>query len=232
MTCEICGKSSYEHLDCNECLVARPWETRLAWTLRGILLVSIPFFYLKGQAFFAIFCFFSIVVVVIPAYLAKTSKVNLPVELELILLWFLFTDNIFGRLFAFYENSAWFDKALHLGNSIFIGFASFLVIYVLLYTKNLSIRPFVMGLLIFIISLGFGALWEIFEYFADILFNQGAQGSPVMDALDDTMWDLVLDGIGGVFGGIFGPLYIHYSNRSRCRFSAFTHYISRNEPVR
>ena len=231
MTCAICGKSSLEHHNCKECIIARPWETRLAWALRGILLISIPFFFLKGQALFAIFCLFSIVVVVVPAYIAKTSKVNLPVELELILLWFLFTDNIFGRLFEFYENSAWFDKTLHFGNSILIGFASFLVIYILLYTRNLTVRPLLVGLLIFIISLGFGALWEIFEYFADIIFDKGAQGSPVMNALDDTMWDLVLDGIGGIFGGIFGPLYINYSNRSRCRFSAFAYYISKHTPV-
>ena len=40
------------------------------------------------------------------------------------------------------------------------------------------------------------------------------------------MWDLILDGVGGVLGAILGPFYIRCSNRSRCRFAAFGHYFS------
>ena len=47
-----------------------------------------------------------------------------------------------------------------------------------------------------------------------------------MVPLDDTMWDLMLDGAGGALGAILGSIYIQLSNRSRCRFAAFAHYLS------
>ena len=176
----------------------------------------------QGAWLSAIFCIVSILLVAVPAYLARTSKANLPVELELILLWFLVADNTLGRLASLY-GTAWFDKALHLGNSGFIGF---LVVYVLLFTARLRTSPWFNGVLILLVTLGIGALWEIVEYGLDAVVHQGAQGSPIMAPLDDTMWDLILDGAGGAAGAIFGSTYIQLSNRSRCRFAAFAHYLS------
>ena len=75
-------------------------------------------------------------------------------------------------------------------------------------------------------TLGVGALWEIVEYGLDSVLHRGAQGSPIMVPLDDTMWDLMLDGAGGALGAILGSIYIQLSNRSRCRFAAFAHYLS------
>ena len=114
--CDICGCSADLHPGCACCLPARPWEIRVAWLLRAVLLATAVVLFAQGAWLYAVFCIASILLVAVPAYLARTSKANLPVELELILLWFLIADNTFGRLAALY-GTAWFDKALHLGNS-------------------------------------------------------------------------------------------------------------------
>ena len=223
--CETCGCSADQHPGCESCLPARPWEIRAAWVLRALLLVTATAFIAQEAWLYAIFCVTSVLLVGLPAYLARTSKANLPVELELILLWFLVADNTLGRLVALY-GTPWFDKTLHLGNSVFIGFIGFLVAYVLLYTERLRTSPLFTGAVILLATSGIGALWEIVEYVLDLMLHRSAQGSPIMTPLDDTMWDLILDGAGGALGAIFGPLYIRHSNRSRCRFAAFAHYIS------
>ena len=42
-----------------------------------------------------------------------------------------------------------------------------------------------------------------------------------MAPLDDTMFDLALDGIGGLLAAIIGPIYMRRSGRSRLRVQAF-----------
>ena len=220
--CDTCGCGASQHPGCDCCLPARPWEIRLAWLLRVVLLVTAIGLAVQGAWLFATFCIASILLVAVPAYRARTSKANLPVELELILLWFLVADNTLGRLVALYT-TPWFDKALHLGNSGFIGF---LVVYVLLFNARVRPSAWFNAVLILLVTLGIGAGWEIVEYGLDAVFHRGAQGSPIMTPIDDTMWDLMLDAAGGGMGAVFGSTYIQYSNRSRCRFAAFAHYIS------
>lgn len=222
--CGVCGDTSMGHKNSNSCIPAKKWEIALAWVLRIVLLLTVGILFFQGKVLFGLVCIVSIILVAIPAYLARTGKANLPVELELILLWFLISDNTLGRLALFYE-ADWFDKYLHFGNSAFIGFFSFLIVYVLLFINKMRAKPALVGLLILLTTLGIGALWEIIEYIADFAFQKGAQGSPIMSPLDDTMWDLILDGMGGLLGAIFGPLYVRYSHRSRCRFSAFAYYF-------
>jgi len=41
-----------------------------------------------------------------------------------------------------------------------------------------------------------------------------AQGSPTMAPLDDTMWDLILNALGGLGGGAAGVLYLRRSTRA------------------
>ncbi len=55
------------------------------------------------------------------------------------------------------------------------------------------------------------------------------QGAPNMNALDDTMVDLFLDGLGGVTGAILGPWYIRRSTSSRKRAAAFGRLLERRE---
>lgn len=74
---------------------------------------------------------------------------------------------------------------------------------------------------ILLFTLGIGALWEIVEYATDLMFHQGAQGSPLLSPLDDTMWNLILDGIGGAGGGLAGSMYLRHSRRSAARIIAY-----------
>lgn len=157
--------------------------------------------------------------------MARSSAANLPFEMELVLLWWLVSDMTLGRLGTLYDTSLWYDKALHLGNSVFVGMLGFLAVYVLHFTGKFSARKLVTGIMIVLLTLGVGAFWEILEYMADGFFAKGVQSSPLLAPLDDTMWDLILDGVGGVIGGVLGPIYMRHSKRSRSRMRTFAELV-------
>lgn len=196
-------------------------EIIVAWILRMAILLTAIAHAVRGNYLFLLICVAALAIVVIPAVVLRTNRVNIPVELELVLLWWLVTDMTLGRLALLYDSSVWFDKVLHLGNSVLLAMLAFLAAYVLHLTGRLRAPALIIGVLIVLVTLGLGAIWEILEYFSDLLFRLGAQGSPLLGPLDDTMWDLVLDGVGGILGGILGPIYIRYSSRSRARLRFF-----------
>jgi hypothetical protein len=181
----------------------------------------------QGALLYVLLCLAAIALVGVPALMARTSAVNVPVEVELVLLWWLVGDMTLGRLARLYDTSIWFDKALHLGNSVLLGMLAFVAVYVLHFTRRFPAARIVTGAVIVLLTLGIGALWEILEYVSDALFAKGAQGSPALAPLHDTMWDLILDGFGGLIGGVFGPIYMRYSKRSRCRILAFADLVPR-----
>ncbi|MBK7583251.1 MAG: hypothetical protein IPI67_24040 [Myxococcales bacterium] len=128
-----------------------------------------------------------------------------------------------------YAGTIWFDKVLHFGNSLLVGLLAFLIVYALHFTGRLQISSVANAVVILLLALGMGALWEIAEYVADLAFHQGSQGSPAMNPLDDTMWDLILDGAGGALGGLLGSVYMRLSKRTARRIVAFAQVVPRGE---
>ena len=69
---------------------------------------------------------------------------------------------------------------------------------------ELQLRPRFVALFAFTFSIGMGALWEIFEFSMDQLFNLNMQKS----GLIDTMWDLIVDTAGALFISLVGWSYL------------------------
>ena len=196
----------------------RPWLARLV--PRGAILVTAIAELASGDLLYGSFCLVALVLTLAPAIHARRSDAGVPLEIELVLLWFMVTDMTLGNWLGFYHLS-WYDKALHLSNSVMVASIGFLTIYVLHLTHHTRFHPVLDGVGIFLITLGIGALWEIAEYGVDHLFARASQGAPGLSPLDDTMFDLVMDGLGGVLGAVLGTLYIRHSRRSRTIVRAF-----------
>lgn len=202
------------------------WEIRLAWVLRILILATAAFHLYQGELLYTLMCIAALMIMVGPPLLAHTSRLNIPVEIELFVLWWLVTDMTLGRMLNLYEAVLFYDKLIHFGNSGLLAILSFLAIYTLRMTCKLQTGFFLNLSGIFLLTLGAGALWEIVEFASDAFFVQGAQGSPDMDPLDDTMWDLIVDGLGGFLGGLLGAWYMRVSRRSAARWKSFMALVS------
>ena len=206
--------------------VAASWEVRLAWLLRSLILATAGVHLYQGEVLYSLLCLAAVMLMVAPAILARSTRMSIPVEIELFVLWWLVTDMTLGRVLDLYEAVPLYDKIIHFGNSGLLALLSFLAIYTLRMTCRIQ-TGFVLNVIaIFLLTLGAGALWEILEYVSDGLFGQGTQGSPLMTPLDDTMWDLIVDGLGGLLGGLLGAWYMKVSRRSLARWRSFMNLVS------
>ncbi|CAH2215306.1 hypothetical protein [Tepidibacter aestuarii] len=111
--------------------------------------------------------------------------------------------NVVGQYFNLYQNSIWFDKALH----IFGTFAFSLLFYSML---DLSIKFFSESkIFIFIILMSIGvtggAFLESGEFILDIIMNTKNQ-----HGLLDTNLDLIFNAFGAVLAGILGAFNEKY----------------------
>ena len=141
----------------------------------------------------------------LPAIFRKSYKVRLPVELDFIVILFIYAALFLGEVHGYYTKFWWWDILLHASSGVLFGIAGFLLVYILNQEKKvmLHLKPFFIGLFSFAFANALGVLWEIFEFAMDSFFSLNMQKS----GLVDTMWDLIVNVLGSLFIAVFGYFY-------------------------
>lgn len=137
---------------------------------------------------------FSVLIPFLLFYITKKKKLNLPITFNLFSVIFIFAAQFFGEIKSFYDKIWWWDLLLH------ASFGAYMVITFLHLIKGvirreieISRKRYVMitSLFAFCFALSLGALWEIFEFSGDFMFNTGM----VKGGLNDTMTDLIVKSV-------------------------------------
>lgn len=186
----------------------------------------------RGDVIYGVFCLAALALTIVLSRFTLRADRRLALGIELFVLTLMVADMTIGNLLGLYLVLPWYDKALHLGSSTLIGVVGFLSIYILHATGRTRFHAWLDGIAILLVTLGLGALWEIGEYAVDQVFGRASQGSPGLAAHDDTMIDLMLDGIGGVIAAVFGPFYIRHWRHARTELDGIARTIARNGAVR
>lgn len=102
--------------------------------------------------------------------------------------------------------------ALHTTSGFLLGIIGFLMVHVLNETEEIGMhmKPGFVAFFAFLFAVGFGVIWEIFEFAMDSFFGMNMQKLMLGDpsGLTDTMWDLMVDAVGALTIAIIGYLYI------------------------
>ncbi|HTE21450.1 MAG TPA: hypothetical protein VK674_00225 [Candidatus Limnocylindria bacterium] len=173
-------------------------DDRLQWYLLLFLRVSViggmglSAYYHEWGAF--LYSVLALALMFLPELIKSRARLRLPIEFDVVLVIFMYASVFLGKAGAAYERFWWWDGALHTGAGFILAYIGFLVLYIKVGQKQLQASRLLIGLMIFSVALAFGALWEIYEFGYDILFNGNAQRG----SLHDTMWDLIVDGIGAL----------------------------------
>lgn len=145
----------------------------------------------------------------VPQLLASQIRVKLPLQFQFMILMFLYASIILGEVGDYYERFWWWDVVLHGFSAFAFGFAGFLTLYLLYMRHKVEASPFLVSVFAFCFGMAIGALWEIFEFAMDQLFGFNMQ----KNGLRDTMWDLIVNGVGAGGASIIGYIYLRFNVR-------------------
>jgi hypothetical protein len=160
----------------------------------------------------------------VPLFLVRKLDIYVPQRFMGAIILFIFATLFLGELVDFYTRYWWWDVLLHGGSALGFGLIGFLTVFMMFQGDRFAAPPLAIGLFGFCFALSIGAIWEIFEYTMDQTFGMTMQKS----GLQDTMWDLIVDAIGGVIGSGAGVIYlIRDSDAPFARF--FRDIITRNK---
>lgn len=175
------------------------------------------------------FCALTLVLFMIPSFVERRIKVDVPDTLEIIILFFIFAAEILGEIRGYYYHVTGWDTALHTANGFLSAAIGLALIDILNRTDRFAfnLSPLFVVMVSFCFSMTVGVLWEFFEYGMDVFFGGNMQkfmtesGEPFVGqaALSDTMKDLLVNFIGAAVFSIIG--YFHIKNRGKGRESKF-----------
>lgn len=156
-------------------------------------------------------CCMFLLISFLPDFL-KRYKLDIPDFIYIIFILFCMAHFFLGEILGFFVKVSWWDNLLHTFSGCMIALLSFSLINLLNKTngKDFKLNIWFASIFAFALTLAIGALWEIYEFASDMLFESNMQrayvstmsgrGEPLvgMAALEDTMNDLILDAVGGL----------------------------------
>jgi hypothetical protein len=158
----------------------------------------------------------------VPTMLAKWYAIRLPRIISLLIVLFAYASLFLGEIHDFYELFAWWDVALHMVSAMIFGLIGLGTMRMMQSAKTINAIDSVVAIFGFTFALAIGATWEIFEFTLDSIlgFNH------MQKSLEDTMGDLIVDGLGAAIVSIFG--YLHWKfGRANFIGQTIEHFIER-----
>lgn len=192
-----------------------------AWvvvTVTLVMAVDLAFLVAAAQWLNAFLVLTIMGVILAPVILRDRLPVQIPTEMQLVALLFMFAALFLGEVRRLYERIWWWDIALHISSGLLLGILGFLLVYVLNESRNieLHLKPRFVALFAFLFAVAIGALWEIFEFAMDSTFGLSMQkpmfGDP--SGLTDTMWDLIVDALAAALISGLGWWYMRQRDES------------------
>lgn len=174
--------------------------------LQAILVVGILLSLIQGRLLAALTTSAIIVVTLLPVILSRRFRVRIPPEIEVLAVIFIYASLFLGEVQGFFVRYWWWDVVLHGSSGFLLGILGILLVHVLNEMEHVEfyMKPRFLALFAFMFAMGMGALWEIFEFGTDQIFGVNMQKS----GLVDTMWDLIVNGIGALVVSFLGWGYL------------------------
>ncbi len=151
----------------------------------------------------------------IPRLLQRKYRFSFSSPLQITYFVFLYCAIFLGEVRNYYITVPLWDDLLHGFSGIMAGIFAFMLIAVTTSDESAEpkrLSPLLIALFAFVFSVAIGALWEIYEFTVDGLWELNMQkyrqndGTPLLgrEALFDTMKDIVIDSLGALTAAVWG----------------------------
>lgn len=198
------------------------------WLIIVMAVFNITYLIVKGDSSWDVIAFRGVqyvamlLIMLLPKFLKKHLKIEVPWVLSIAVVIFCFSALILGDGLDLYGKLPWWDKLLHSESGILLSLIALWLIHIVMAEndKYIFLNRWFLAIFLVMFSLGLGACWEIMEFTYDSLMGTNTQqfmatttGSiytpediPLCghEALKDSMGDLILDLLGALAVAIYG----------------------------
>lgn len=156
--------------------------------LRALVIACMVLEFIRGDMNNAFLCLLSLILFVMPFFIERKFKIELPNMLEIIIMLFIFSAEILGEINNFYGIIPYWDTTLHTLNGFLaagVGFALFDLLNK--NTENVNLSPLFLSIVAFCFSMTIGVLWEFFEFSADMYFKTDMQKDRYVSSISSVL---------------------------------------------
>lgn len=181
----------------------KPWQERMPWklfqnkktvmavyfVLRALVLLTMAHQLVVKHYDNVFLCLLTLVLFLLPSFLERKLKIELPNALEIVILFFIFAADILGEIQEFYVLVPHWDTWLHTINGFLFAAVGFAIVNILNENKRIAMQlsPLSVALVAFCFSMTIGVLWEFFEWGADLLLDFDMQKDMILTDISSVM---------------------------------------------
>ena len=160
-------------------------------TLRILVIAVAVVSLISGHIENFFLCVLSLVLFLLPAFVERKLKVDLPDALEIIVLLFIFAAEILGEISSFYVRVPHWDTMLHTVNGFLFAAIGFAMVDVLNRSSRVkfNLSPFYLAVMAFCFSMTVCVLWEFFEFGMDMLIHFDMQKDTIVNSVTSVTFD-------------------------------------------
>jgi hypothetical protein len=181
----------------------KSWREKMPWklfahkktvmavyfVLRILVLLAMIHQFIVGHYDNVFLCLLTLVLFLLPSFLERKLKIELPNALEIVILCFIFAGAILGEISQFYVLVPHWDTWLHTINGFLFAAVGFAVVNIFNEDKHIAMQlsPLSVALVAFCFSMTIGVLWEFLEWSADLLLGFDMQKDMIVTDISSVM---------------------------------------------
>lgn len=158
--------------------------------IRILVLLCLITQLIHGDLNNAFLCALTLVLLVMPYFISKNFKIEIPNFFEIVILLFIFSSEILGEINSFYIKIPVWDTMLHTLNGFLCAGVGFSLVNLLNEnSEKINLSPFYVAVVAFCFSMTIGVLWEFIEFGADNIILSDMQKDRIVPTISTVVLD-------------------------------------------
>ena len=160
----------------------KPAVVAVYWILRLIVIGVMVMTIIHKNYESTFVCVLVLILFMLPRFVERNFRIELPSTLEIIILVFIFAAEILGELKSYFITYPHWDSMLHTTTGFISAAFGFALVDLLNRNKpqHFKLSPVFLALVAFCFSMTVGVLWEFFEYTGDRVMKLDLQKDTVV----------------------------------------------------
>ncbi len=131
------------------------------------------------------YCLLTLLLMMLPSFVERRFKLELPTGLEITVIVFIFAAEILGEVSCYYMKIPFWDTMLHTVNGFICAAIGFALVDILNRDNKIkfTLSPVFMAVVAFCFSMTVGVIWEFYEFAMDNLIGLDMQKDTVIGVI-------------------------------------------------